>query len=190
MMKQRMPEVALHFAVPFALTAPVLGLRRAMVVSSLALIPDLDVFFHVHRSASHSLVLLMAVSLVVVGLVKKLKPKLFGAACVACLALLCHPVMDMFSTYTPVLYPLIAESVHVNVQGKIIFGASIEPSLTAQVNTMPTEFAGFQRLDAPVFTNEGFIVSLLLVVIPLIVVSLRSLQPLSKPRRLNKDQVI
>jgi len=175
-----MPELALHFAVPFALTAPVLGLRKATVVSFLALVPDLDVFFHVHRSPSHSVILLLVASLVAVGLVSQLKPKFLGLASAGSLALLSHPLMDVFSTYTPILYPLMLESVFVDFEGRLTIGGSATPSSTAQVNTTPTVFESFQRLDAPIFTSEGFIVSVLLVAVPLIMVLLLRVQTRSK----------
>jgi len=168
-----LPELALHFSVVFALTAPVLGLRRAIFLSLISLVPDLDVLFHVHRSISHSAVLLLVVSLVAFVLVRKVKPTLSGMVCVGCLALLCHPVMDMFSTYTPILYPIIAESVYISVEGKILIGGSITPSISGEIETRPTEFTRFQMFDAPLFTNEGFIVSLLLVAIPFLMVFLR-----------------
>jgi len=168
-----LPELALHFSVVFALTAPVLGLRRAIVLSLISLAPDLDALFHVHRSMSHSAVLLVVVSLVAFGLVRKLKPNLFSMVCAGCLSLLCHPVMDLFSTYTPILYPLIAESVYISVEGKVLIGGSITPSISGEIETRPTEFTSFQWFDAPLFTNEGFIVSLLLVAIPFLMLFLR-----------------
>jgi len=170
-----MSELALHFAVPFALTAPVLGLRKATIVSLVALTPDLDVLFHVHRSVTHSAFLLLLASLIVVdlGLVSRLKPRQLELLSAGCLALLSHPIMDMFSTYTPIMYPLIEESVYLKLELKVTIGSPILPILAAVVNTKPTTFEEFQRFDAPLFTSEGFIVTLLLVAIPLLVISLR-----------------
>ena len=170
----------MHFSVVFALTAPVLGLRRAIVLSLISLVSDLDALFRVHRSVSHSAVLLLVASFVAFGLVRKLKPTLSSMVCVGCLALLCHPVMDTFSTYTPILYPLIAESVYISVEGRILIGGSIAPSVRGEIETRPTEFAHFQTLDAPLFTNEGFIVSLLLVAIPFLMLFLRRSRLVSK----------
>ena len=161
-----MPEVALHFAVPFALTAPVLGLRRALLVSLIALIPDLDALLQIHRSATHSLVPLLAIVASSVFLAHRLRPKLFGLACASGLALLSHPVMDLFSTYTPILYPLMRDSVWLKVEGFVLIGQSLKPNVTTIVATEPTVFQRFRILDAPVFTNEGFIISLLLVAVP------------------------
>ena len=168
-----MPELALHFAVPFALTAPVLGVRRAIAVSFVALLLDLDVFFHVHRSPSHSIVLLSVVCLVAVGLVRRLKTKYLGLTLAGCLALLSHPVMDLFSTYTPILYPLVLESFYLDFQGRLMIEGLTMPSSMAQIDTTPTVFESFRRLDAPIFTSEGFIVSLLLVAVPFLMIILR-----------------
>jgi len=170
------PELALHFAVPFALTAPVLGIRRAIAVSLISLLPDLDVFLHVHRSPSHSIILLLVVCLAAAGLVRRLKPKYLGLVSVGCLALLSHPIMDLFSTYTPILYPLVLESFYLDFEGRLMIGGSTMPSSTAQIDTTPTIFESFHRLDAPIFTSEGFIVSLLLVAIPFLIVAMQHAQ--------------
>jgi len=167
------PELALHFAVPFALTAPVLGIRRAIAVSLISLLPDLDVFLHVHRSPSHSIILLLVVCLVAVGLVSRLEPKHLGLVSAGCLALFSHPIMDLFSTYTPILYPLVLESFYLDFEGRLMIGGSTMPSSTAQIDTTPTVFESFHRLDAPIFTSEGFIVSLLLVAVPFLLIILR-----------------
>jgi len=171
-----MPELALHFAVPFALTAPVLGIRRAIAVSLISLLPDLDVFLHVHRSPSHSIILLLVVCLVAVYLMSRLKPKYLGLVSVGCLALISHPVMDLFSTYTPILYPLVLESFYLDFEGRLMIGGSTMPSSTAQIDTTPTVFESFRRLDAPIFTSEGFIVSVLLVAIPFLMVAMQHAQ--------------
>lgn len=171
-----MPELGLHFAVCFALTAPVLGLRRAAVISLVSLMPDLDVLFHVHRSASHSAILILAVCLVVVGLTVRLRPRLLGLVSAASLALLSHPIMDMFSTYTPVLYPLTNESVYVNVEWKALIGWSILANSVVKIDRRPTEFVSFDRLAAPIFSSEGFIVFLILVAIPCLEVFVRRLR--------------
>ena len=50
----------IHFIVPFtALTLAGVEFRKALPISLLALLPDLDALFLVHRSLSHSLVVLL-----------------------------------------------------------------------------------------------------------------------------------
>jgi hypothetical protein len=45
-----MPELFLHFSIPFALAAPILGLKRAILVGFIAILPDIDALMHVYRS--------------------------------------------------------------------------------------------------------------------------------------------
>ena len=176
-----MPELALHFAVPFALTAPKLGLRRALLVSFIALLPDLDALLGFHRSMSHSLVILSAVGIPVLLAVYRFKREHFGLALVGLLALLSHPVMDGFQTYTPLLYPIYERSIWVRVEGGIQFqGGLVRPEVSAAVGEVPTVFSPFETLDAPIFTSEGLSISLMLLA-PTLLMGLRP----PRPRGLN-----
>ena len=66
-------EPAIHFIVPFiALTLVGVKFRRALPVSLLALLPDLDALFLVHRSLSHSLIVLLMVAVPLLALAYKL----------------------------------------------------------------------------------------------------------------------
>ncbi|MEM2319734.1 MAG: hypothetical protein QXQ63_03185, partial [Candidatus Bathyarchaeia archaeon] len=55
-------EPLIHFTIPFVVLI-VLGLspKKALPLALLALIPDLDALFLIHRSLSHSIVVLAAV---------------------------------------------------------------------------------------------------------------------------------
>jgi membrane-bound metal-dependent hydrolase YbcI (DUF457 family) len=53
-----MPELFLHFSIPFALVAPILGLKRALLAGFIAILPDIDALMHVHRSLTHSILFL------------------------------------------------------------------------------------------------------------------------------------
>ncbi len=144
-----MPEPALHFAVPFALMAPVLGPRKAALVSLVSLIPDLDALFSVHRSVTHSFVLLLLVSLIAVGLTIRLKPRQLRLVSCGVLSLLIHPIMDVFDTQSPFLWPVVGEPIYLNLRW-----------------VLPVNRVGY-----PILTGEGFVVSLLLVTIPLLTYS-------------------
>jgi len=58
-----MPELLLHFAVPFSISAPIVGIKRATLVGIVGMLPDIDALLHVHRSMTHSLVILTIFSL-------------------------------------------------------------------------------------------------------------------------------
>lgn len=84
------------------------------------------------------------------------------------LVLLGHPVMDMFQTLTPILYPLVGWSIHIDVAGRVLIGEGLTPVVSAGMRTGPVVFRMFQMLDAPIFTSEGFIVSAMLVAVPVL----------------------
>jgi len=163
-----LPELLLHFAVPFALSAPLLGVRRALLVASVALIPDFDVLVYVHRSVSHSVLVLGFGVAVALALAFRLRRGLMALVGVCGLALLGHPVMDMFQTLTPILYPVVNWSVWLDVRGRVLIGEVLKPVVSAETKLEPTLFRAFQSLDAPIFTSEGFIISTMLVAVPVL----------------------
>lgn len=165
-----MPEPAMHFSIIFALTAPRLGVRRALLLSSIALVPDLDVLMHIHRSMSHSIIVLTLAYTPILLAVYRFKTGYFRLAALGLLALLSHIVMDFFQTYTPILYPILDSSLWVEVNGGVqISPSGLRPQVSADVKHVPTTFKPFEVIDAPVFTSDGFLVSLVLTAIPLII---------------------
>jgi len=167
-----MPELALHFAVPFALSAPIIGVRKAVIVSFVSLLPDLDFLFNVHRSISHSFVLLLSGILVVILLVKEFKPRILRSVFVGGLGLLSHPIMDLFSGAIPFFWPIVKESVSLDLETAFVAGKSMRFEWTAFVKWSQTPASPAPVVDealvGPVFTSEGFVVSLLLVAIPIL----------------------
>jgi len=160
----------MHFSVVFALTAPKLGVKRALLLSSIALLPDLDVLIHIHRSVSHSIIVLTLAYTPIVLAVYRFKPEYFRLTVLGLLALLSHIVMDFFQTYTPILYPILDSSLWIEVDGGVqVSPSGLKPQVSADVKHVPTNFKPFEVIDAPVFTSEGFLISLILTVIPLII---------------------
>lgn len=159
-----MPEPAIHFSLVFAIFAPILGLRRAFLISLLTLIPDIDVIFHIHRSMTHSIILISLTYLPILLLVYLFKREFLNVAFMGLLSLLIHPIMDCFQTYTPILYPLSPSSLWFDVGGGIhISGGGIYPILSLGLKFRPTSFKPFIVLDAPIFTGEGLLISILLI---------------------------
>ena len=69
----------------------------------------------------------------------------------------------MFSLDTPILWPLYGYSVWIKTELVAHIGSS--PSLLPSVQLLmkPTTFQPFQSLDAPLFTGEGLILSVVLL---------------------------
>jgi len=171
------PELALHFAVPFALCAPVIGLRKAAIVSFVALLPDLDFVFQVHRSISHSLIVLFVGSLLLMMCMKRFRPQYSSFTFITCLALFSHPIMDMFSGATPALWPLVQRPFGFDVGLAFVAGESWRFDWTAFLSWSQPPTNLFPVADVamvgPIVTSEGFISSLLLVAIPIMMRLLR-----------------
>jgi len=152
-------EPLIHFAVPFAVfTAFGVKPKRALAISLLALTPDLDVLFHVHRSATHSLVALLSVAVPVLALTWKRKPYR-NLLILASMAVASHILLDL-SGYTPVFYPLVQDSYRVAVGCDIHYGSVPALSFNAKIHSKPTVFTPIESLDAPLFTSEGLLISL------------------------------
>ena len=92
----------------------------------MAILPDLYVLFGVHRSMSHSLFVLVLAYSPFLVVTYRFKPEYFKLAIYCLLALLSHPVMDCFQTYTPILYPIYDRSVWVNVEGSLLMLKRLE----------------------------------------------------------------
>lgn len=164
-----MVEPLLHFAVPYAsLRAVGLDWRKAVVASAIALTPDLDVLFHVHRSLSHSVVVLALAGLALMALTLLIPVDKRSAArsviLLGVLGVVTHLLLDFFGAYTPILWPLVNNSFWVTSSFEIHMGSL--PFVTGSVRLLaePTLFQSFTSFDAPVLTAEGLSVSLILLI--------------------------
>ncbi len=179
-----MPEPLLHFAIPFSIAAPILGLRKAFLVGLIALIPDLDAAVGIHRSVTHSLVILTLFSIAPLILIARLQPRSLDVAFASYLGMVSHLLMDLFQTYTPILYPLTNHSLWIDVNGIIrISQETLATQLEATLKTEPTTFTRFTELDAPLFTSQGLIISLILITIPTLTAALKTTAPANKVGR-------
>jgi len=155
-------EPLIHFAVPFAVfTAFGVKPKRALLLSLLALTPDLDVLFHVHRSLTHSLIPLLLVAAPLLALTWKRKPYR-NFVVLASVAVASHLLLDL-TGYTPILCPLLQDSLRIAFNCDMHYSSFPALSLNIKIQSTPTTFNPFKSLDAPLFTSEGFLVSLALL---------------------------
>lgn len=158
-----MSELLLHFAVPFAAFSYFRRPREAFAASLIALLPDVDALIRVHRSWTHSIVVVLAACGVVLLLIRAFRPRLLGFGLLATLGLVSHLLLDLFTTYTPILWPLVGWSIFVSLDGGVHISKGLNFNLGLKVSTRTTDFAPFTVLDAPIFTSEGFIIASVLI---------------------------
>lgn len=177
-------EPLIHFVVPFiALMLVGASFRKAMLVSLLALLPDLDVLLLVHRFISHSIVVVLSAATPLLLLVYKFKPRLYSYVFLALLALTSHLLLDVFTGCTPILWPLYSYSICIQVELFAHIGSSPRIIPSAKLLTKPISFQHFQSLDAPLFTSEGLVMSVVMLM-PLLLKAFKAWQQARHNREL------
>jgi membrane-bound metal-dependent hydrolase YbcI (DUF457 family) len=159
--------------IPFTLfTSLGIKFKRALLLSFFALLPDLDVLLSVHRFYSHSAILLGFLLLLLPVFMKLKLAKYFS---LAVLAYASHILLDLFTWYTPVLWPFYGQNIWLTFSLTAHVASSPTYIFQLHVHTVPTVFEKFSSLDAPIFTSTGFAIAVLLMVPILVKHSLKSL---------------
>ena len=157
-----MVEPLLHFAVPFAaLTALGIKPKRAFLLSLFALLPDLDILINIHRFCSHSLIPLLAITIPLILIAVKFNFQ--RTLSLAIFAYVSHLFLDLFTGYTPILWPLYSQDLWINLNLFAHLASTPTYTLQATIQTQPTTFTKFTNLDAPLFTSTGIAISTLLI---------------------------
>ena len=161
-----MPEPLIHFIIPFIILSFFgLSIRKSLTLSSIAILPDLDVLFHIHRSITHSVVFLILICIPIIGFIKLKYPNYFHDSLVGSLIVLSHPFLDVFNAYTPILYPLYKNSVFIVC--KLVTDMSNVSNLRFffEINIAPTYFSLIQpNTNGIVFSGLGVGISLIVFV--------------------------
>ena len=176
-------EPLLHFVVPFAsLSAFRIDLRKAALASLIALAPDLDVFFRIHRSQSHSIIILGAIALPLLVFTRNRK-EVRTFVLLGTFGVLTHLVLDLFQAPTPLLWPLLNESLMVSVQLNLQIG--IAPAVAGYVRLVTGEstIGFFTSFDEPLLTAEGLGISLVLLAPTIFTILRQATSPTRKPEK-------
>ena len=155
-------EPLLHFIIPFTfLTLAGVRFKTALTLSILAVLPDLDALLQVHRSLTHSAVVLTL--LVASAWLITCKTRIQVSLPLTLLTVISHPILDLFTGYTPILWPLTQSSLQVQAELTVHIGSFPTLGLTLRLYSCKALFNRFQSLDAPLFTSEGLITSTMLI---------------------------
>lgn len=159
-----MPEPLIHFIIPlFLLLMLGLNLKKSALISLLAIIPDLDVIFRVHRSISHSIIFILVLSTAIILVLNHLKIGNKSEKLLAILVLLSHPFLDTFNGFTPILWPVFDKSIYVFTELTTNMNNVLDLNLIFRVNLEKTVFYKINGGDGPIFTSQGFGITLVLL---------------------------
>lgn len=160
-----MPEPLIHFIIPFfLLLTSGLNVKKAALFSTLAVLPDLDVLFHIHRSFSHSVIFILLLSIPAAMIIKKFYKEKFYDSIIATLVILSHPFMDAFTYYTPAFWPLFNKSIYIITELKTNMNDVLDFNLNMGIYFKPIVFYKTTSVDAPIFSSTGVAISLVLLI--------------------------
>jgi hypothetical protein len=122
------------------------------------------VFFFVHRSASHSIIILLAIIIPILILARIAgNSTVRNLILLAAFAITTHLVMDVFQTGTPLLWPLYNHDLQLVLDLNFRIGSGPILAANTAVETSPIHFGSFQSFDAPIITAEGAGIALILM---------------------------
>jgi len=160
-----MVELLLHYTIPLAILSYTFDLRRdykkILALSILGIMPDLDALLHIHRSMSHSIIPYTIILIAILVFIRNSEVRKWSI--IGYLIILSHLLLDMFTGSTPVLWPLIPNSIYfeTNVTALITETVTIKPEIDVGVER--TVFKRFTSLDAPIATSQGVAVTITLL---------------------------
>jgi hypothetical protein len=145
-------EPFLHVWIPF-IVALILGMRwkKALLLSLIALTPDFDIIFHMHRILFHSVFVLGLMTVIASILLWKAKLVHLKDICLGVVFLASHLVLDLFSGYSALFWPFSEFAYGVTVRISMSFSSPFNLSQYMQFRVIP--------LSQLVKTQEGFLLT-------------------------------
>jgi len=147
-----MPDLLTHYATSLLIATRAQPLRHAALLALVGLLPDIDALLKIHRSATHSLLLVATAAPAIPALRHRAK---HAALALAIYAL--HIALDIFTAPTPALWPLAEESyaITIKVDGTVADKVAVTPHL--EIKTEPTHFTPVQAIEGPIVSTTGII---------------------------------
>lgn len=128
----------------------------SLLLSLTGLVPDIDALLHVHRWATHSIVVSGALFLILYLVFSYRWRGLLRYVALAHVLYTLHIVTDMFTAPTPVLWPLVRESymVYPDATGQLGPGGLVV-YLNTSIVSVPTDFSPREYIEGPIVSPTG-----------------------------------
>ena len=156
-------EPSLHFSIPFFIFSFLgFSLPYCFLLSFLALLPDFDVFFKVHRSATHSFLVYLPI-LFIALLVYPFSVQISSIFLAVYFSFTSHVLLDTLGGYTLALWPIVEDELSISFNFNIKFGSSF--SLIPRVSLSKKKYtkAYFKEFEVRFATGEGLVISSILL---------------------------
>ena len=185
-----MVELLLHYTLPLAILMYTFDFRKEykkiLTVSLLGIAPDFDALLHIHRSMSHSIIPYTIALTLILLFIKSHEIRKWSI--IGYLIILSHLILDMFAGSTPILWPLIPNSIcfETNITALIAETITIKPEVDVGIER--TVFTKFTSLDAPIATSQGVAITVVLLTSPILKILLNHNANTTKPVTLTMNK--
>jgi len=167
-----MPDLLTHYSASYLISSRFKGIRGALLISILGLLPDIDVLLKMHRWITHSVPLSLLIFLSII----LLKRDRLGDLALAILLYELHLIMDLFTGPTPILWPLIPLAYSVSLKLDAVLGSTIHLNGFFEVTTSSGLFGVHRVVGGPLVTGEGVMIALVALIIAVMENALRKLR--------------
>jgi len=150
-----MPDLLTHYATSLLIATRALPLRHAALLALVGLLPDVDALLKIHRSATHSLLLVVAAAPAIPALKRHAK---YAALALAIYAL--HIVLDVFTAPTPALWPILGESYTITIKVDGIVADKVAVTPHVEIDAEPAHFTQVQAVEGPIVSTTGLVVAI------------------------------
>lgn len=166
-----MADVLMHYVISYLMIRRIFNWRVSLVISLIALLPDVDVLFRIHRWFTHSVIVLSILLLcltISLTLFKRYRRYLLYLG-VAVMVYLLHLVIDLFTASTPILWPLTIESYSLRmlIQGRVAKDSTISIYPILKVNTSLSDFTPRDSLEGPLATDLSIVLAVATLILEL-----------------------
>ncbi len=158
-----MPDLLTHYAISYLIASRIVKPKYALVIAIAGILPDIDALLRVHRWITHSLVLVIIVSLVLFLFSKltTINKHTYHVILLFILLYALHIVLDIFTGPTPILWPLTMSSYAVTMSicgtvGEAMIGVKPEVTIISTSNN----FTQQQVLQGSIATDMGVIIAI------------------------------
>ncbi|MGB9896071.1 MAG: metal-dependent hydrolase [Thermoproteota archaeon] len=161
-------EPSLHFSIPFFIFSFLgFSLPYCFLLSFLALLPDFDVFFKVHRSETHSFLVYLPI-LFLALLLYSFNAQLSLLLLAVYFSFTSHVLLDTLGGYTLALWPIVGDELSISVNFNIKFGSSF--SLIPKISLIRKKHVRsyFKEFEVRFATGEGLLISFTLLLVSLV----------------------
>lgn len=156
-----MPELLIHYSISLLISSRISRLRYAFILALIGLLPDIDVFLMIHRWATHSIIVIFPIGIILLILFHIYRKKLFPYIAIGLILYVLHIVLDLFTAPVPILWPLLNYSYLIDI-GLIGSMTSYKTELRPYTNIeiKDTDFMQKPVLEGPIVSGIGISITI------------------------------